>query len=112
MGEDRELKRLLKALADPLRLQILATLGRSGRSDVSSLAKKCGVSIVKASKSLTLLRALDLVESESLGNRRIYEATERIGQGRAAGESIDLRIRGAHSVLVQIRLACRNLVQP
>lgn len=102
LREDAELKRLLKALSDPLRLRILAHLASAGRQDVTSIAEACKASIVQASKSLALLRDLDLVNVASVGNRRIYAVTGRTRQRQKRDAEFDLQILSSHHVVLQI----------
>ena len=67
---------LLKALAHPLRLEIMHNLLRDGCRNVSCIEQHTGVYQSCISQHLQKLRAAGLVVSERSGNEVYYRATE------------------------------------
>ncbi len=68
---------LLKALAHPLRLQIMHSLLRDGCHNVSCIERRTGVSQSSISQHLQKLRAAGLVVSERSGNEVYYRPAAR-----------------------------------
>ncbi len=66
---------LLKALAHPVRLQIMHVLLTEGCRNVRCIENKTGVSQSCISQHLQRLRAAHLVEAERVGNEVYYRAS-------------------------------------
>lgn len=64
-------KHIFRALADPIRLDIIKKLQLRG-STVSNLAKQYPISIPAISKHLKILQKAGLVRSSKWGRRRTY----------------------------------------
>ena len=68
---------LLKALSNPVRLQIVHSLLRSGCHNVSCMEKNSGMSQSCISQHLQKLRAAGIVTSERQGNEVFYRVASR-----------------------------------
>ncbi len=68
---------LLKALAHPVRLQIVHSLLRSGCHNVTCLEKHTGMSQSCISQHLQKLRMAGIVEPHRTGNEVYYRASSR-----------------------------------
>jgi DNA-binding transcriptional ArsR family regulator len=62
---------LLRALADPIRLRIVDALGR-GKSNVTELADRLGLTVVLLSHHLAVLRYAGIVEAQRHGRKVVY----------------------------------------
>jgi DNA-binding transcriptional ArsR family regulator len=71
----RELADLLKLLAHPDRLRLIAEL-RSGEQDVSSIAATLDLPATRVSQHLALLRAHRLVEERRAGRTHFYHLVQ------------------------------------
>ena len=67
--------KIFKALADPLRLQILDIL-REGETCVCEIVPALGVSQPLVSRHLRILKTRGLIKSRKDGTRRLYSVTE------------------------------------
>ena len=68
---------LLKALSNPVRLQIVHALLRSGCRNVSCMEQGTGMSQSCISQHLQKLRAVGVVSAERSGNEVYYRASSR-----------------------------------
>ena len=68
---------LLKALAHPLRLEIMHNLLRDGCRNVTCIEQRTGVSQSCVSQHLQKLRAAGIVTSERQGNEVFYRVASR-----------------------------------
>lgn len=75
---------LLKALAHPVRLQIMHVLLTEGCRNVRCIESKTGVSQSCISQHLQRLRSARLVEAERVGNEVYYRASSPQGAGLIA----------------------------
>ncbi|MBC7130032.1 winged helix-turn-helix transcriptional regulator [Candidatus Bathyarchaeota archaeon] len=66
--------RIFKALADPVRLEILEFL-RDGEKCVCEIVPYVGISQPLVSRHLAILKRCGLVRSRKEGNRRLYSIT-------------------------------------
>ena len=64
---------VFSALADPTRRRVLESLSRGEAVTASGLAAELPISRQAVAKHLNSLRAADLVRSERVGRRTIYE---------------------------------------
>jgi len=69
--------KIFKALADPIRLQILDLL-QEGEKCVCEIVPALGVSQPLVSRHLKILKTRGLITDRKDGNRRIYSVTEPI----------------------------------
>ena len=76
--------RLLQALADPARLEIVRQLGRSDMVCACDFTECCGVSQPTISHHLRVLREAGVVESERRGTNIYYSLAEDFPQRFAA----------------------------
>lgn len=83
--------RMLDALRDPVRLEIVLVLGRRGRTNVGDIAAQFKQSRPAISHHLKILKDAGLVESEKLGQEIHYWVErERIAAGlRALADLIE-----------------------
>jgi DNA-binding transcriptional ArsR family regulator len=68
--------RLLRELADPLRLRVVDRLGHAGPATVSRLAAELGVALPQLSNHLRRLRAAGLVRVQRTGRQAVYELAD------------------------------------
>ncbi|MFL0672124.1 MAG: ArsR/SmtB family transcription factor [Erythrobacter sp.] len=90
----RELADLLKLLAHPDRLRLIAQL-RSGEQDVSSIAAALALPATRVSQHLALLRAHRLVEERRAGRTHFYHLVHQALAGWIveALQFVDIRSR-------------------
>jgi DNA-binding transcriptional ArsR family regulator len=69
---EKELERILKALANRRRLAILAYLKRVGEATVGEVAEKIHLSFPSTSRHLAILAAADIVVREQRGLEMWY----------------------------------------
>jgi len=79
MKEEKELNRfkakIFKALADPIRLEILQLL-REGEKCVCEIVLQLEIAQPLVSRHLKILKDCGLVKDRKYGNRRIYSVTD------------------------------------
>lgn len=75
---EKELVKILKALANPRRFAILVSLKKSRVLNVSSIADKIGLSFRSTSKHLLKLEDAGLVERKHQGREVFYVLTPKI----------------------------------
>lgn len=64
---------LFKAMSDPVRISIIATLAtRKGLSTVSEIAESCGIDFSGVSRHLKILREAEIVSAEKQGRSVMY----------------------------------------
>jgi ArsR family transcriptional regulator len=80
--------RLLRAVADPERLRIIACL-RAGPKHVSDLAAALGAEVVNVSHHLGVLRQAGLVQDEKQGRFVLYRLHPHVFQPTAGSEGGD-----------------------
>ncbi|MCA1810302.1 MAG: ArsR/SmtB family transcription factor [Kiritimatiellia bacterium] len=88
----RRLADVLRTLAHPARLRMLACMEHHGPTAVRELAGRVGVSQSTASQHLNLLRRLQLIDSERHGRRVCYS----VADGRVLAILACLREQAQH----------------
>ncbi|HEY4715157.1 MAG TPA: metalloregulator ArsR/SmtB family transcription factor [Candidatus Paceibacterota bacterium] len=68
----KEYEKILKALANRRRLEILKHLKDKGRATVGELAEKIKLSFKSTSRHLSILSAINIVDKDQLGLSMIY----------------------------------------
>ncbi len=76
---------LMKALADPIRLQLLQCLSK-GECGVSELCEAVGEDIALISHHLKILRFARIVETERRGREIIYSLNPELSEGSKPGK--------------------------
>lgn len=74
---DREMERVLKALANRRRLAIVKFLKREGEATVGDIAEAINLSFKATSKHLNILHAADLVEKEQRSLSMFYRLSSQ-----------------------------------
>jgi len=69
---ERELEKVLKALANKRRVAILKHLKRAGQASVGDIAEAIKLSFKATSKHLMILSAADIVEREQISLTMFY----------------------------------------
>ncbi len=77
--KEKELEKILKALANRRRLAILRCLKKSRRVSVQEIAEIIKLSFRSTSKHLGILRAVEIVEYEVISVQRFYSLSEKPG---------------------------------
>ena len=72
MFEDGELKRLLEAISDPVRMRIMFLLKHQGRLNVGEITRQFHISRPAISHHLKMLKDADIVLSEKSGQEIYY----------------------------------------
>ena len=80
---------VLRALGEPLRLRIISAL-RDGPLAVFELTEQLGVKQYQASRHLSVLHALGLVERERRGKRVLYALSEAMQSHSAEAPAVEL----------------------
>ncbi|OGG51386.1 hypothetical protein A2704_03390 [Candidatus Kaiserbacteria bacterium RIFCSPHIGHO2_01_FULL_54_36b] len=77
MGEsDKELERILKALANSRRLSILRFLKKRKEASVGTIAEKIKLSFKATSRHLARLSAIDVVDKEQRSLQMFYRIAD------------------------------------
>ncbi len=73
----KEYEKILKALANKRRLEILKYLKSEKKASVGDIAEKINLSFKSTSRHLSVLLSIDLVENEQKGLSVFYSLTSR-----------------------------------
>ncbi len=76
--KEKELERILKALANRRRLGILRVLKRSGEATVGDIAEEIRLSFRSTSKHLGILLAADILEKDQRSLQMFYRIVQDI----------------------------------
>ena len=74
----KKLSRLLKALGNERRLLILRYIKKNKTASVSEISDRIGISLKATSKHLTVLKAVNLVESRQVSVNAIYSMSPNL----------------------------------
>ena len=75
---DKELERVLKALANRRRLAIVKLLKRQGEATVGDIAEEVGLSFRATSRHLSVLYGADVLDKEQRGPQIFYRLAKQI----------------------------------
>lgn len=76
--DERELEKMLKALANKRRILILKILKKRKRISMGNMAKEIKLSFRSTSKHFSILYAVDLVEKEQDGLTMYYSLSPKL----------------------------------
>ncbi|HKF82231.1 MAG TPA: helix-turn-helix domain-containing protein [Solirubrobacterales bacterium] len=100
--EERATDLLFRALADPIRRDILRR-AHEGRLSVSALAREHPVSVTAMQKHVAVLERAELVSKHRVGRESIVRTeTDALARARAALDQIDADWRGRVERMEQI----------
>lgn len=75
---DKELERVLKALANRRRLAMVKFLKREGEATVGDIAEEVGLSFRATSRHLSVLYGADVLDKEQRGPQIFYRLAKQI----------------------------------
>ena len=76
--QDKELERVIKALANRRRLAILRYLRKGREASVGDITEEINLSFKSTSRHLAVLSAVHLVDRDQIGTKMYYRITEKI----------------------------------
>lgn len=78
--KEKELERVLKALANKRRLSIISFLRRRGEANVGDIAEAIKLSIKSTSRHLAVLSGADILDREQRSSKVFYKLNTSISE--------------------------------